>query len=79
MQEVNHSTHAKSTKSRSIYEPINRLKDFEASAPPPLQSNIKSDSNAIRYKTIWLAQQSYANRRDGIFSFFSSKAGELPP
>jgi hypothetical protein len=56
-----------------------RLKDFEAGAPPPpLQSNIKSDANATRYKTVWLAQQSYANRREGIFSFFSSKAGELP-
>jgi hypothetical protein len=56
-----------------------RLKDFEAGAPtPPPQSNIKSDQNVMRYKTVWLAQQSYANTRDNIFIYFSSKAGELP-
>jgi hypothetical protein len=55
-----------------------RLKDFEAGAPPPQQSNIKSDTNVMRYKTVWLAQQSYANRREDILQFFASKAGELP-
>jgi uncharacterized coiled-coil protein SlyX len=47
-----------------------RLKDFEASPPPP--QHIKSDANATRYKTAWLAQSSYANRRDGIFSYFAA-------
>jgi hypothetical protein len=49
-----------------------RLKDFEAGAPPPRQSNIKSDANVTRYKTAWMAQSSYANRRDGIFGYFAT-------
>jgi hypothetical protein len=52
-----------------------RLKDFEASAPPPQQ--IKSDANATRYKTAWLAQSSYANRREGLFGYFAAIIGDL--
>jgi hypothetical protein len=55
------------------------FEDLTLGAPvPPSQSNIKSDINVTRYKIVWLAQQSYANRRDGIFIFFASKSGELP-
>ena len=53
-----------------------RRKDFEGGTPSP--SNIKSDQNIIRYKTVWLAQPRYANIRENIFIYFSSKAGELP-
>ena len=52
-----------------------RLKDFEASAPPPQQ--IKSDANATRYKTAWLAQSSYANRREDLFSYFAAIVGDF--
>ena len=52
--------------------------DLRLGAPvPPPQSSIKSDFNVTKYKMVWLAQQSYANRRDGIFIFFT-QAGELP-
>jgi hypothetical protein len=52
-----------------------RLKDFEASAPPPQQ--IKSDANATRYKTVWLAQSSYANRREDLSSYFAAIVGDF--
>ena len=52
-----------------------RLKDFEASAPPPQQ--IKSDANATRYKTAWLAQSSYANMREGLFGYFAAIIGDV--
>jgi hypothetical protein len=52
-----------------------RLKDFEASAPPPQQ--IKSDANATRYKTVRLAQSSYANRREDLSSYFAAIVGDF--
>jgi hypothetical protein len=53
--------------------------NVEAGAPsPPAQSNIKSGTNLMRYRTVWLAQQSYVNRRDGIFSYFDTIAVDLP-
>jgi hypothetical protein len=52
-----------------------RLKDFEAGAPPPQQ--IKSDVNARRYKTAWLAQSSYASRREGLFGYFAAIIGDV--
>jgi hypothetical protein len=52
-----------------------RLKDFEASAPPSQQ--IKSDTNATRYKTAWLAQSSYANMREGLFGYFAAIIGDV--
>ena len=51
-----------------------RLKDFEASAPLP--QHIKSDANATRYKTAWLAQSSYANMREGLFGYFAAIIGD---
>jgi hypothetical protein len=59
--------------------PFLDLKYLERGAPPPpLQSNIKSDTNVMRYKAVWVAQRSYSNRREEILRFFASKAGELP-
>jgi hypothetical protein len=59
--------------------PFLDLKYLERGAPsPPLQSNIKSDTNTMRYKAVWVAQRSYSNRREEILRFFSSKTGELP-
>src|SRR5450755_535211 len=52
-----------------------RLKDFEDSAPPPQQ--IKSDANATRYTTAWLAQSSYANMREGLFGYFAAIIGDV--
>jgi hypothetical protein len=52
-----------------------RLKEFEDSAPPPQQ--IKSDANATRYKTAWLAQSSYANMREGLFGYFAAIIGDV--
>ena len=52
-----------------------RLKDFETSGPPPQQ--IKSDANATRYKTAWLAQSSYANMREGLFGYFAAIIGDV--
>jgi hypothetical protein len=60
------------------HKPFLNYEDLRLGAPPPpSQSNIKSDINVTRYKIVWLAQGNYANRRDGIFIFFASKAGEL--
>jgi hypothetical protein len=47
-----------------------RSKDLEAGPPPPPQ--IKSDANAMRYKTAWLAQSSYADKREGLFGYFAA-------
>jgi hypothetical protein len=52
-----------------------RLKDFEPGAPLP--QHIKSDVNMIRYKTAWLAQSSYANRREGLFGYFAAIIGDI--
>jgi hypothetical protein len=61
------------------HKPFLNFEDLKLGAPPPpTQSNIKSDINLTRYKIVWLARQSYTDRRDGIFIFFASKAGELP-
>jgi hypothetical protein len=52
-----------------------RLKDSEASVPPP--PHIKSDANATRYKTAWLAQSSYADKREGLFGYFAAIIGDV--
>jgi hypothetical protein len=52
-----------------------RSKDSEASAPPP--PHIKSDVNATRYKTAWLAQSSYADKREGLFGYFAAIIGDV--
>jgi hypothetical protein len=52
-----------------------RSKDVEASPPPPQQ--IKSDANATRYKTAWLAQSSYADKREGLFGYFTAIIGDV--
>ena len=52
-----------------------RLEDFEASAPSP--QHIKSDANSTRYKTAWLAQSSYANRREGLFGYFAAIVADV--
>jgi hypothetical protein len=65
--------------SQQPHKPFLDFEDLKLGAPPPLaQSNMNSDINVTRYKIVWLAQQSYANRRDGIFIFFASKSGDLP-
>lgn len=55
-----------------------RPKDLEGAPEPPPQSNIRFVTNMIWYKTAWLAQQRYANRREGILKYLFFKAGELP-
>jgi hypothetical protein len=55
-----------------------RPKDLEGAPAPPPQSSIRFVTNIIWYKTAWLAQQRYANRREGILKYLFSKAGELP-
>jgi hypothetical protein len=52
-----------------------RAKELEASASPPEQ--IKSDANATRYKTARLAQSSYANKREGLFGYFTAIIGDV--
>ena len=52
-----------------------RLEDFEASAPSP--QHIKSDANSTRYKTAWLAQSSYTNRREGLFGYFAAIVADV--
>jgi len=46
--------------------------------PPPARIVASSDANSVRFKTVWLAQTSYTNRRDGILRYFDRKARELP-
>jgi hypothetical protein len=55
-----------------------RLNDLEGAPAPPQQSNIKSDTNINRYKTVWVTQQRYDNRREVILQYLFFKAGELP-
>ena len=56
-----------------------RLTDFENGAPPPPRHIVsKTDANAVRFKTVWVVSQRYANEREGILGFFSAKAGNLP-
>jgi hypothetical protein len=52
-----------------------RSKELEAGAPPP--QHIKSDVNAIRYKTARLAQSRYADRREGLFGYFAAIIGDV--
>jgi len=52
-----------------------RLKDSEAGAPPP--PHIKSEANAARYKMAWLAQSSYADKREGLFGYFVAIIGDV--
>jgi len=52
-----------------------RSKEFENAAPPPQQ--IKSDANATRYKTAWLAHSNYANMREGLFGYFIATIGDV--
>ena len=47
-------------------------RDYENSPMPP--DNIRSDDTIIAFKTAALAHSNYANRRDGIFSFFAERA-----
>jgi hypothetical protein len=55
-----------------------RLTDLEAGGPrPPPQSKIESDTNIMRYKTVWMVQQNYANQRDNMLIYFSTKTGLL--
>lgn len=44
---------------------------FERSPMPP--ENIRTDDTIIPFKTVCWVQSSYANQRDGIFSFFNEK------
>jgi chromosome segregation ATPase len=52
-----------------------RSKDLEGSAPPP--QHIESDANATRYKTAWVAQLRYADRREGLFGYFAAIIGDV--
>jgi hypothetical protein len=52
-----------------------RSNELEAGAPPP--QHIKSDMNAIRYKTARLAQSKYADRREGLFGYFAAIIGDV--
>jgi hypothetical protein len=45
---------------------------YENSPMPP--ENIKTDDTIIKFKTVWHVQSSYANRRDGFFTFFAERA-----
>jgi hypothetical protein len=55
-----------------------RPQDFERGTRPPPHSNIKSEVNATRYKTVGIAQQRYADIREGILLRFDLKARDLP-
>jgi hypothetical protein len=57
------------------HEPFLDIRLKETSVPP--SQHIKSDANATRYKTAWLAQSSYASRRDGLFSYFAAIVGDV--
>jgi hypothetical protein len=52
-----------------------RSKDSEAGAPLP--QHVKSDDNVTRYKTAWLAQSSYADKREGLFGYFAAIIGDV--
>jgi hypothetical protein len=57
-----------------------RLTHHELEGTPQPPSHIVKDTheNIVRFKTVWLAQQRYANQRDGIINFFATKAIEFP-
>ncbi len=50
------------------------LKEHHYKTAPMPPDNIRSDDTIIEFKTVCQVQSSYANRRDGIFSFFNEKA-----
>jgi hypothetical protein len=61
------------------HKPFIDLEDLKLGAPPaPLQCNIKSAANVMRYSTVWHGQRSYSNRREEVLRFFASKSRELP-
>lgn len=50
-----------------------RQTDLERAPAPPPQNPVQSYVNVTRYKKMCLAQQRYADVRDGIFQYFSHK------
>ncbi len=56
------------------YAPLLDLqtRHFQNSPMPP--DNIRTDDTIIPFKTVWHAQSSYANQRDGIFASFDEWA-----
>jgi len=58
------------------YEPVSLFdlewRHFQNSPMPP--ENIRTDDTIIPFKTVWHIQSSYANQRDGVFSFFNEKS-----
>jgi hypothetical protein len=57
------------------YEPVSLFdlegRHFQNSPMPP--ENIRADDTIIPFKTVWYVQSSYANQRDGAFSFFNER------
>ncbi len=62
-------TRGESTSYRSLFDL--KARDYEQAPMPP--DNIRSDETIIAFKTVCHAQSSYANQRDGIFSFFNER------
>jgi len=57
------------------YEPVSLFdlegRHFQNSPMPP--ENIRTDDTIFPFKTVWYVQSSYANQRDGAFSFFNER------
>lgn len=62
-------TRAESTAYSSLFDLKER--HYEQAPMPP--ENIRSDETIIAFKTACQVQSSYANQRDGIFSFFNER------
>jgi hypothetical protein len=54
--------------------PLFDLKERHYKNSPMPPENIKTDDTIIPFKTVWHVQSSYANQRDGLFTFLSEQA-----
>jgi len=55
-----------------------RQHDYEAGAPTaPKHIVDKQDANSTRYKTVWIAQSTYKERRDNLFAYLGRKANDF--
>ena len=58
----------------SVYASLFDLKGHHYEQAPMPPDNIRSDETIIAFKTVCQVQSSYANQREGIFSFFDERA-----
>lgn len=58
----------------TVYVSLFDLKGYHYEQAPMPPDNIRSDDTIIAFKTVCQVQSSYANQRDGIFSYFHERA-----